>query len=78
MTEKQNLETIKENLDVALELYDSATQKYEAARSHQTAMLNSLNTAQKEFDKAIRAIKDTAPQNTDWWRSDNSHEVFVG
>ena len=78
MTEKQNLETTKENLDVARELYDSATQKYDAARSHQTDMLNSLNTAQKEFDKAIKAIKDTAPRNTDWWRNKNSKEVAVG
>lgn len=46
--------------------YESARAEGQAARKRETAALNRLNNAQKEFAKAVDELRSIAPVGSDW------------
>lgn len=51
--------------------YESAHAKYEEARKDETNAMNGLNAAEREFDAAVEALKQSAPWNSDWHTARN-------
>lgn len=50
----------------ATKRYEDAKAEEDAARRTATALLNELNGAQKELDRAVAQLKDAAPTFTEW------------
>lgn len=46
--------------------YEHASAEKQAASMRETAARNSLNNAQKAFDKAVEELKAKAPRDSDW------------
>ena len=70
----------KEKLETAHKAYLNACQVYDAAKQEKTVCLNTLNTAQGEFDKAIdfftRAIQKNPEYVEAWYNRGFSYEVM--
>jgi uncharacterized protein HemY len=55
--------------------YADAETAYKAASSKKTAATNRLSEAQKAFDKATDAVRESAPWDTNWHRRKNKGGV---
>lgn len=69
MGDKPSIEALANRVKDAQEKHRICAQVSGDARREETAALNAVNAAQKEFDKAISDFKATAPQNSDWKRA---------
>ena len=67
---------LAEELETASEAYKDAYNAAQAARRAETKARNTVNEAQKKFDAAVTALKETAPTDSDWHTAQlPKHEV---
>lgn len=67
----KDFEVVVKNLNEAQAAWENANRAARDARSEETACLNRLNAAQKEFDKLAGALRASATVETDWGRKNN-------
>lgn len=53
----------------AREIYVARQKDAQAARRFETDALNTLNNAQRRFDKLVEQLRSASPQQSDWKRS---------
>lgn len=68
-TETMTLEQAAEKVRLAQDNYDDAKDKAEHARRRETSAFNALNDAQKEFDAVVAQMREGAPRDSDWAKS---------
>lgn len=68
MTDTTDIADLAGKLAEAEKLFTLRRAECDAARRAESAALNELNNAQKEFDAAVAALRDAAPSGSDWTR----------
>ena len=71
----KTISEIEKELNDAIGRLKDAQQSLATASRNETALINTVNGLQKEFDAAVEKIKISSLRSTDWGKSNSKYRV---